>query len=281
MKIPNILENKFQGEHKLSSFVSTSIARIDGHIKANPIVFFPEYTDHSISHVESTLQTAVDLATCEAQNLLTGADAASLIVAVGLHDLGMYLTRDGFESLIAADSQWRGVQFFDKKPWKHLWEEFYSEATRFDDRKLKTLFGDNYRPVRALPTKGNPWEEFDFLLVGEFLRRHHPRLAHEIALHGMPGKDGASVPICPADSKENEFLADVAGLIARSHGLDLRKCMTYLESEYRNRIDPRGTHPIFLGVLLRISDYFQIQPTRAPTARTEVTGLHPVRLTPA
>jgi molecular chaperone HtpG len=272
MKIPIVLENKYRTEHKLNSFVSTAIARIEGHLRANPMVFFPEYTDHGISHVESTLQTTVDLATSEAQNLMTAADCVAIAVAVGLHDLGMYLTRDGFESLIREDSGWKGIEFFDKEPWRDLWEDFYSEATRFDDRKLKNMFGNNYRPVRPLPTRDEPWEEFDFLLVGEFLRLHHPRLAHEIALHGLPGKDGGALPICPTDTAENRFLADVCGLVARSHGLDLRICMAYLDNEYRNKIDPRGIHPIFLGVLLRISDYFQIQATRAPTERTEVTS---------
>src|ERR1700722_913323 len=92
MKIPIVLENKYRTEHKLNSFVSTAVGRIEGHLQANPMVFFPEYTDHGITHLESTLQTTVDLATGKAQNLMTAADSAEIAVAVGLHDLGMYLT---------------------------------------------------------------------------------------------------------------------------------------------------------------------------------------------
>jgi len=182
----------------------------------------------------------------------------------------MHLTTDGFETLISDTRSWPGVPYFDDKQWSILWEEFFSEASRFDGRKLKALFGENYRPVRPLPKRGQQWEDFDYLLVGEFLRRHHPRLAHEIALSGLPAKDGHAIVICPVGTEEEQFLADICGLIARSHGMELRKCLSYLEARYSNRINPRRVHAAFLSVLLRIADYFQIQAQRAPTGRTEV-----------
>jgi hypothetical protein len=234
------------------------------------MVFFPEYTDHGISHLEAVLQTTLDLATGDAQDLVTSQDAAILVVAVALHDFGMYLTRDGFETLISKGSAWQGVSYFKDKPWDELWDEFYAEATRFDGRKLRVLFGENYRPVRPLPPKGQQWEEFDFLLVGEFLRKHHPRLAHEIALYGLPGKDGQAISVCLTGSDEQLFWSDMAGLIARSHGMDLRPCLSFLKAQYDNQINPRNVHPVFLAVLLRIADYFQIQASRAPTAHTDV-----------
>ena len=272
MQVPRLLEAKYQADHKLSSWVSTALARIDDHVRSNRMVFFPEYTDHGISHLELVLQTAFDLATNDARDLLTPNDAAGLVVAVALHDFGMYLTRDGFETLISKGSAWHGVRFFNDKPWDELWGEFYAEATRFDDRKLRALFGENYRPVRPLPLKGQQWEDFDYLLVGEFLRRHHPRLAHEIALYGLPGKDGQTIPVCSAASEEQRFWTDMAGMVARSHGMDLRPCLGFLETQYNNRINPRNSHPIFLAVLLRIADYFQIQAPRAPAAHTDVVS---------
>ena len=152
-----------------------------------------------------------------------------------------------------------------------FWDDFYSEATRFDDRKLRQLFGDKYRPVRPLPPKKAPWDDFDNLLVGEFIRKHHPRLAHEIALYGLPGKEGATIEVCPG-VPNYDFLADISGLMARSHGVDLRVCLEYLQERYQNKIDPRRVHAVFLSVLLRIADYFQIQSMRAPSARTDVAS---------
>jgi signal transduction histidine kinase len=272
MKIPPFLEAAYRSDHAVESFVSSAIVRIVGHIASNRMVFFPEYTDHSITHIELTLQTALDLASGPARGLLTSLDAAVLVVAVALHDFGMYLSRDGFESLIAPDGHWKGVPYFDRQDWQSLWDDFYSEATRFDGRKLRQLFGDNYRPVRPLPSSGTAWEDFDYLLVGEFLRRHHPRLAHEIALYGLPGKNGNAITICLVDTEDRQFLADISGFVARSHGTDLRSCLSYIEWKYRNKINPRGTHPAFLAVLLRLADYFQIQAKRAPTEHTDVTS---------
>jgi molecular chaperone HtpG len=153
MKVPPFLESAYQTDHKLASFVASALSKIDGHIVSNRMVFFPEYTDHGIRHLELTLQTAFDLATKPARGLLTSLDAAALTVAVALHDFGMHLTRDGFESLVAVGSQWKGIEYFDNKDWNSLWNQFLAEATRFDDRKLRALFGDGYRPVRPLPQK--------------------------------------------------------------------------------------------------------------------------------
>jgi hypothetical protein len=272
MKVPPLLEASYRSDHKLDYFVSRALARIDGHIAANKMVFFPEYTDHSITHIEQTLQTAFDLASAPARGILSPSDAAVLVVSVALHDFGMYLTREGFQSLISPGTTWKGVQYFDTKSWHSLWDDFYAEAMRFDGRKLRQLFGDNYLPVRPLPSGGSDWRESDYLLIGEFLRRHHPRLAHEIALYGLPAKDGTALIVCPSDSDEERFLADICGLVARSHGMDLRRSLSYLTDVYGNQVDPRRVHPSFLGALLRIADYFQIQSSRAPTERTEVTS---------
>jgi molecular chaperone HtpG len=151
MKIPAFLNATYSSDLKLNAFVSQSLAQIEAHIDANKLIFFPEYTDHSVKHIELVLQTAIDFASPAARGQLTTIDASALAVGVSLHDLGMYLTKDGFESLLSENSRWKGVQFFDQKSWKTLWDEFYAEAMRFDGRKLRQLFGDNYRPVRPLP----------------------------------------------------------------------------------------------------------------------------------
>ena len=79
----------------------------------------------------------------------------------------------------------------------------------------------------------------DRLLVGEFIRRHHPRLAHEIALTGVPGPTSNRIGL---ENVSPDF-AGLAGLIARSHGLPLRGCLKYLSStdirEYK------GVHAVF------------------------------------
>jgi len=271
MKIPEFLREKYRSDGALVGFVESTIAKIDAHVDANRMVFFPEYTDHSITHFELVLQTAVDLATDRSKELMTAADAGMLVTATSLHDFGMYLTRDGFQTLIADESRWPGIAELGDSNWKSLWADFYSEATRFDDRKLRSLFGDEFKPVRHPPVGVTAsWEDFDYLLVGEFLRRHHPRLAFDIATNGLPAKDGKAIPICPSDGERNVFLSHMSGLLARSHGMDLRPCLDFIEGRYGNKVNPRGVSAAFVAVLIRVADYFQIQESRAPSARTDV-----------
>lgn len=271
MRISEVILERIKGNHALDGYVKGSVARISDHIASNKLVFFPEYTDHDVTHFEAVLETAVDLATDKSLELMTDIDFAALTTSVMLHDLGMHLTKDGFETLVSAKSPMVPIEGFGDLPWNELWVSFLAEAKRFDAKKLEALFGSNYEPVTAFPSFSEPWDEFDILLVGEFLRRHHPRLAHEIALSGMPSKDGTLIQFCNNNSDQDRFLNDISGLIARSHGMSLRDTFSYLETHYHNKIETRSAHPVFLMALLRIADYLQIQSARAPSARTDVS----------
>src|SRR5260370_23588243 len=61
----------------------------------------------------------------------------------------------------------------------------------------------------------------------------------------------------------NQDARDLAGLVARRHGLPLRSTFAYLKAHYDLR-DYNGVHAIYLMTLLRIADYLQIQARRAP-----------------
>lgn len=271
MKISEVILERIRDDHALDAYVKGSVARISEHISSNKMVFFPEYTDHDVTHVEAVLETAVDLATDKSLELMTSIDFAALTTSVMLHDLGMHLTKDGFETLVSPQNPMPPIEGFGDLPWHELWVSFLSEAKRFDAKKLEALFGPNYEPITKFPSFSEPWSEFDILLVGEFLRRHHPRLAHEIALYGMPSKDGKLIQFCTNASDQDRFLNDLSGLIARSHGMGLRDTFSYLEQHYNNKIETRSAHPVFLMALLRIADYLQIQSARAPSARTDVS----------
>ena len=62
---------------------------------------------------------------------------------------------------------------------------------------------------------------------------------------------------------------DLIGLIARSHTLSLRKCFPYLKENFHIR-EHNNIHAVYLMVLLRISDYLQIQASRAPSSVTNI-----------
>ena len=87
---------------------------------------------------------------------ITPADAAMLILACLLHDIGMHLSQAGFLTLVKGEWQLPLPEFHDK-PWPALWEEFLGEASRFDGRKLTALLGDsdpvNRREARNASSK--------------------------------------------------------------------------------------------------------------------------------
>ncbi len=210
------------------------------------------------------MRTAVDLATAEARKLLSVRDAATLVLAVCFHDAAMHLTEDGFFSLVGPNAPWQPVKGFDNIRWNGLWETFLSDARRFDGRKLTALFGDA-DPIRRPPGKVTDLSVRDRLLMGEFIRRHHARLAHEIALYGIPGVEGEFVPLIDQSSEWGRWLADIAGVTARSHGIPLRSAVTYLKEKYHVR-DFNGVHAACLMVLIRVADHLP-DPNQASTHR--------------
>jgi hypothetical protein len=231
--------------------------------------FFPEYTDHGPVHVERVLNGMVRLATAEAFDILTPRDAAVLVLAAVFHDSALHLTERGFLSLMESDQMIPRAGLLGDRPWRKLWHDYMAEAVRWDVRRRRGILGDE-RPVRPVPDDPQEFTGRDRLLIGEFLRRHHARLAHEIALLGFPGVGGRIVPRAPAF----QALADVAGIVARSHGMDLRDTFAYLTA-IGGHVRTRGdVHTVYLMALLRIADYLEIEAARAPALVTRIRHLH-------
>ena len=273
MKIPNKLGELLQGHAKLRGPVLMSADKFDPWLKANKSIFFPEYTDHSIEHVESVLASAEGLLSERTWEILTGEDAAVLILAIILHDSAMHLSLNGFFRLIDPAQQWpvegaseRFMKAMSDPPWPELWDEFLREANRFDQQKLVALFG-RPEPIRRPPAVNAGWKDEDYLLVGEFLRRHHARLAHEIAHCGVPGPGAALLQFAGIEP----WMADVAGFLARSHNMDLRLAVEQLSSHDRPVL--RRVHVPLLMTAVRVADYLELQSERAPGELLQVHQL--------
>jgi molecular chaperone HtpG len=261
LKIPHKFKDILDQNSALSGLVNTSMSEFSEWLKRNDVRFFTEYTDHSLEHIESTLETANDLIRDECKAFITPHDVATLVLATLLHDCAMHLSEDGFINLVREDET-TIINGFEDKSWKLLWADFLAESRRFSGRKLVALFGDA-EPVRHPPLdEPQQLNGKDLLLCGEFLRRHHARLAHEIALFGVPGPTGRELKLPVTD--DTFHVVDLAGLVARSHGLAIRDCFEYLQIHYSSVKMVRGIHPTFLMALLRIADILQIQSSRAP-----------------
>ena len=264
MKIPNRLDMKIREDNAVQGWVHTAIADFEPWLRSSNFVFFPDYTDHGSDHVEQILITASSIIRDEAWAIMTPEDTGSLILAALLHDCAMHLTEDGFNQLIEGKSHTQRIEGFNDVPWSQLWDDFFFSAKRFDEQKLHELFG-NTKPLRRPPSNPDDMTNRDKKLIGEFLRRYHPRLAHEIALLGVPGSPYE--PLKLPETLGTDF-ADLAGLVARSHGLPLRATLEYLK-KYDLR-EYGGVHAVFLMAVLRIADYLQIQAERAPSQMLRV-----------
>jgi molecular chaperone HtpG len=229
--------------------------RVGEILADNKLPFFPDYTDHGVDHINRVLESEVELIPktvweeserSSSPRLLTDADAAVIIGATLLHDIAMHLRIDGFRELVGRESRFKPLPWFRESheghtadiPWHELWEDYARQARRFSDLELTNIIGEESARIwkfHGLPENNGQWETNHHLIVGEFIRRHHARLAHEIAIYGFPGLPvGAGENQFPATGKEEGHplmrLADLIGLTARSHGTSLRLCKSYLEA---------------------------------------------------
>jgi len=240
------------------------------------LFFFPEYTDHGPKHITSVLAGAEALIREETWDVFAPEDAAVLVLATLLHDSAMHLTADGLMDLLepAHVSRRPLIHLLDDKTWPQLFADFFAEARRWDQRKLRKILGDESVPeeeaedlidyIRRPAPMGEPWPEPYRKFVGEFLRRYHARLAHEIALYGVPGDNQGTLK----PQQELDAIADLAGIVARSHNMQIRQTFDYLEQRHWGRVTCQGTHPVFLMALLRIADYLEFRSGRTnPTLR--------------
>ena len=148
----------------------------------------------------------------------------------------------------------------DTRTWKDLWEEYTEEAKKFNSQKRIELFGREDIDI-ILPTfssKDN-LDNHQKKIIGEFIRRNHSRMAHEIALYGFSTENEKILGVFINDS----HIGDIIGLVARSHGMEMRSLYDYVELKYKNiSTSPLGIHIWYIMSILRISDFFQIDKNR-------------------
>ncbi|PCP73601.1 hypothetical protein CQA25_06185 [Morganella morganii] len=227
--------------------------------KAQQYVFFPEYTEHGFTHLNEVLLSSSGLITDEARKILTSEDIAATIISTILHDCAMHLTPDSFYCLISDKYPRTESRFVDEEEsWTNMWLSFIDEAKKFNSKQLESIFGDT-TPVREIPDNKLDLTDRDKLLIGEFIRRNHARIAHDIAINGIPGVDGDIVRLTTAKT-ENHFM-DLCGFIARSHNMGLRQAVDRLEDAKKRQ--HLGVKTPFIMLVLRIADYIQIHAERA------------------
>jgi hypothetical protein len=258
IQLPELFERKLSTVPELDSAVRESFKRFEPWLEQSGMPFFPGFTDHSPRHINEVLNTAASLVSDASRDLLSAEDVAVLCISILLHDSGMHLTRDSFRALVSDFTQ-PIISGLGDLPWARLWEDFLSEARRFGQDQLLAIFGDpDVLQVGELDLEN--LSELDDLLIGEFVRRHHSRLAHEIAVKGVPTTKGNNpLELIGLDPE----LRDLAGLIGRSHGMSIRATFPYIENKYSLLPEYRRIKTPYLMAVLRIADYVQVKSERA------------------
>ena len=261
LSIPTRLKNLIDGiSDEITAAVGNVVSTVAPILKRNETPFFPDYTDHGIEHIESVLRTCEIIMSEEAWQVFTREDAAALVLAVITHDIGMMIDFESFQNIVTPSNNSSEMLVEDDIPWNKLWRDYMLEVKRFDASKLINLTGSP-EPIDITEIDSFKFSERSTKIVGEFLRRHHHRLSHEIIMLGKPSAN-ARVDLFKGVP---EYLKSFVGLIARSHGISLRKSIDLLTKIDRNAHRAyRNVHPIFIMALVRISDYLDLDISRAP-----------------
>jgi hypothetical protein len=261
--IPNELKSRIDGiTDEVQGAVGCAISSVTPFLERNEAIFFQDYTDHGISHIKNVLKTCEFLISPGAWEVFTREDAAALVIGVIGHDLGMLIDIDGFRFLIENDQELQLPHSITRKPWKDLWIDFELEVKRFDGSSLMNLFGSP-DPVKESDLNLNSLTNKGIKAIGELIRRNHHILAYEIIMFGFPSGNGRILLF----NNVPDYLKEMAAVLSLSHGVSLRDAINLLIKKEKNcHRAYRNIHPSFLMVLIRISDYLDIDSGRAPSS---------------
>ncbi|MDD5275000.1 MAG: ATP-binding protein [Methylovulum sp.] len=262
MKIPEKFKRILDTNQALNAVILDIVTSFQPVFEDNKLFFFEEYTDHGIKHIQSVLASAEFIIADDAFENMNAKDVAILILSVILHDIGMHTEYATFVALL--DGHYDHCKTcLDTKTWRELWVDYLSEAKRFSSQQKRNIFGNEFQAYNEPDmTNKDKLTGYDKKLIGEFIRRYHARLAHEIAFNGLIGKNQETIKF--GNEKLTSLYRGMAGIVARSHGMNLRDTFLYLESigGQQGWRYPDDVNIVFLMVVLRIADYIQIDASR-------------------
>lgn len=262
VSLPPKFKEILEKDEKFSLQVKNVIEPYSDILKLNGMEFFPEYTDHSINHIEEVLQTAEMLIPDNIFEKLTPEDIGVMVISVVLHDIGMHTSADMFKNMIGGAYNIGQIKDFDKDIWSKLWDGYKKDCLYWDSEKKENVFGNKDYEIKVPDLEDlQELNDYQKKFIGEFIRIYHCRIAHEISKLGYIG----SKHIKNNCNESFKRYLDLAGLVARSHGINIRNknIETYLKDKYKIQWKkPLKVHIVYLMALIRIADYLQIDKQR-------------------
>ena len=261
VNIPKKFDDILKRNQDVYGKVLSTISISEKILKDNKLEFFPEYTDHGIQHIENVLKIAEKIISYESYSSMTEYDVQAIVISILLHDIAMHLKYDGFINLInEKENKSKLNSKITEASWNEEWCNYMKEVQLWNDSKKKLIFGQLV-DIKDIPNNYLEFNNYHKLLCGEFLRRNHARLAHEIIKDGFPVGDTHVIELT---EELDDITKDIIGLIARSHGMNLWEALAYTQKIWNGQSrNIKNINVIFIMVVLRISDYFDIDNTRA------------------
>lgn len=256
IKIPRRLEEKM-GED-LGSECKNVFKKFE-KFATSEMYFFPEYTDHSYRHIQYVLETANNLIPNETLNVLTKNDAFILCLGILFHDLGMHITLRALKAMYELNP----TDTILKKNFVSLWKEYV------DKNKVSKDIADLTEVNESIVES----HRADF---ANFIRGFHPMIANIIAVKGFPlFDDEGKAAVESYQEKSKEYFYKLSGIVARSHGEDLRVMVDYLQEHYGMMWKtPYDCHIVYLMCIVRIADYLHITDDRINPYRLNLLEFH-------
>ena len=262
--IPDRLAARLAHDKTWDSCVTQFTKNIEPLLVKDPD-FFPDYTIHGIDHINRVLDIAdhlIDYDTLSEEpqktDLLTPRDVAFLVCGIMLHDMGMFLRPDGVRKLVKMDS---ADDAFGGKPWKDEWSNYVDHTKRLSQEKMRYHFGKVISVTEDCVDHTDT--DDNKRIIGEFLRQHHARLAHEFAVGVLPGTEDTDLF---ANINLPSKARDVIGLLARSHSMSIRDIELYIKNHIGEGTRPYNTPVFYLMTVLRTADALDADERRAPEA---------------
>lgn len=263
MKIPPKLLDKLKGTELYDS-VKDTVSDFTNWFKFSGTIFFREYTDHGNDHITEVCRSMTRLITPASWEHISPEDCAAIVLSALLHDCAMHLTEDGFLELLENKNTVSPLTGAPAPDWHELWLDYKRECKRWDAHKWEEVTGLK-DPVSELPDNYVRWTSQHHRWIGEFVRRHHADIAYYIARYGLPGRNKERLQLERIDKN----LADIVGFIARSHNYPMRESVDLLEkSRKKKQLTESQIHILYIMGLLRVADYLEIKPNRAPKVVT-------------
>jgi len=264
--IPPFYYTKLNEKPELVGPLYTTIHNFEAWVSDCHFEFFPEYTKHGIDHLQYVLASVFGLIHDNTKENISSEDVCALSLAVLLHDAGMYFSADNVRGLLLSTYRDNYAGLSKNETWKQRWEGYIEEAKHWDSARRQQVLGEMEETfsLRSFNLENKDLRDSDKRFIGEFLRRNHPDLAYTIAMYGLPHENKEEQQLI--DEKITEKMRKIGGMIALSHGYDLRKAIELVEESFPGKNVEKShakVHITFLMVSLRIADYLHIHADRA------------------